>query len=138
VERLQKAPQFKPNRPEPFLIAGDPRFERMLKLVLVEESDLEAALIEWPEYQEMGLIGKKVLERRIQSFRERTRKEALRFARESGIQIEEGQETAFIQDYWMERSRVEKEVRAEAEQLLRKKADDVRRKMIKRWGPEGE
>lgn len=119
--------------PKPFLMASDPRFAKMLELALVEEDQLEQALQQWPEYQEMNPQRQQFLERRLNGFRERVRAEALEKAGEMDLSIPSGRENEFIRDYWTARIRIEKEVREMAEEELRKRGDQVRKRIENKW-----
>lgn len=122
-----------PERPKPFLMASDPRFEQMLKLALAGEDELEKAIQDWPDYQEMNAMRRRFLERRIQGFRDRVRSEALGKAEKMGLTIPADRENEFIRDYWTARIRIEKEVRELAERELKKRSGQVRQRIENKW-----
>jgi len=121
------------SRPKPFLMASDPRFEKMLNLALVKEDELEEAIRNWPEYQEMKPIRRQSLERRLANFRERIRSEAMENAESMELTIPAEREDEFIRDYWTARIQIEKEVREMAEAELRERSSQVRKRIQQKW-----
>lgn len=120
-------------RLKPFLMASDPRFEKMLNLALVNENELEEAIETWPKYEEMNPMRRQHLKRRLDNFRDRIRSEAMAKAGEMDLTIPPERENDFIRDYWSSRIRIEKEVRKMAEAELRERSNRVREEIKRKW-----
>lgn len=121
------------DQPRPFLVAGDPRFERMIELALVPESDLESALAQWPAFAEMDPRAQNGFRRRIETFRQRIHEDALRDAEQMGLVVAPEKQSEFVRMYWSERSRVEREVRQAAEEQLRTRMQEARERIKSSW-----
>jgi hypothetical protein len=132
MRRLQPEGRRKMS-PKPFLMAGDPRFENMLRLALVDEDKLAEAIEKWPKLDEMSEMEKRQFTKRVEMFRGRIRKEALQEATALALEIPEQQQVEYLRSYWEERIRVERAVRQQAEKDLDQKMETVREKLRQQW-----
>ena len=121
------------NQSTPFLMAGDPRFEEMLKLALVEEDQFNSAVQDWPRLQQMSEIEKRMFLRRVTMFREKLRQEAMEEAEQLGLDIPEDQKVEYFRSYWTARMQLEKEIRAEAKERHEAEMEALRQKMRQQW-----
>jgi hypothetical protein len=106
-------------RPEPILMAGDPRFQNMLLLATTAPDQLEAKMKNWPALAEMSDERKKQVKEEMEGFRNRIFKVAIKNAEESGMSLTEEQKPAYVKSYWQRRSKVETEIRKEVQERLK-------------------
>ncbi|MGF1679542.1 MAG: hypothetical protein ACFCUX_10170 [Candidatus Methylacidiphilales bacterium] len=119
--------------PKPFLMAGDERFEEVLSLALVPEEQLDAALTTWMEKRQLDERAKRMMMRRLESFRRRLRDESLMEAQRMGLTLTEDQQSEFIKDYWTRRAAVERTLRQKAEAELKSHMETLNAQLKKDW-----
>ncbi|MEM6602051.1 MAG: hypothetical protein AAF649_11755, partial [Verrucomicrobiota bacterium] len=121
------------NRPAPFLMAGDPRFEQMLKLALVDMDEFNSAIKEWPQLQQMSEMDKRRFIRRVTLFRQKLREQAMEEAQQLGLNIPEDRKVEYFQNYWTARMRLEKDIRSEAKARHEIEMKALREKLQQEW-----
>jgi len=117
----------------PFLMAGDPRFEQMLKLALVDKEKLSEAIENWPRTQQMSENEKRKFVRRVTMFREKLRKEAMEEARQLELEISEDQKVEYFRSYWTARMQLEQEIREQAKERHETKMKALREQLQQKW-----
>ncbi|NJK92511.1 MAG: hypothetical protein HC904_12170 [Blastochloris sp.] len=105
-------------KPEPILMAGDPRFQKMLLLATTSPEQLEEKMKDWPRLQEMSEERRASMKKEIESFRSRIFRTAIKSAEENGIVLSEEQKPSFVRRYWEQRAKVESPIRQEVEKRL--------------------
>ncbi len=120
--------------PKPFLLAGDPRFEKMLKLALVDEDKLEAAIQEWPRLNEMSENEKRQFMRRVNGFRQKLRNDAEQEAEALALNIPEDKKLDYFRAYWNSRMEIEQEIRQQAEAQHESRMRELRMQLKQQWG----
>jgi len=117
--RKKMAEEGRFKKSEPLLMAGDPRFQKMLLVALAPPNQIEQKLKLWPAWSEMSEERRERMTREIENFRNRINKVALKKADEAGIMLTEAQKPEFVRRYWEQRSKVELAVRQEVEGRLK-------------------
>jgi len=105
----------------------------MLKLALVDENDFHGAIEEWPKYQKMSQMEKRVFTRRVTMFRDRLRNEATEEARQLGLDIPEDRKVEYFRAYWSARMKLEQIIRAEAQERHKNDMGELRQKLQREW-----
>lgn len=126
-DRLMKGPR-------PFLIFGDPRFEKIMPLIFVEEAELEKALATWAEENGLDEQAQKGLQRRVERMRERMENQAMAYAEDKGLAIDDANRDAFLRRFWDAQIAAEQEVRREAERQLQARRETIDRQMADEFG----
>ncbi|MEO0453030.1 MAG: hypothetical protein AAFY98_02690 [Verrucomicrobiota bacterium] len=111
--------------PKPFLIAGDPRFEQMSKLIFLSESEIEEAIQNWAPQHHLDGQQKQMMKTMILRMRERFYREADRLEKKLGLNLEGEQKEAFMKRLLESRISVEREIRQAAEMELEKRQDEI-------------
>lgn len=116
--------------------AGPPdegRFGQILSLTLVSKDKLQEKLGEWPNYQQLSVEQRERLMERIDQVRESARKQALEVVKEFGLQVEPGQEEAFVRMYWSERVRMDQSLRKEMEDKRMKLEQEAESRILQKF-----
>lgn len=106
-------------KPEPFLMAGDERFQKMLLIALAPQDQVDEKLKQWPLLNKLNPERKEQLLKEVEAFRKRINRSALKSAEQASILLTEEQKPAFIKSYWEKRSKVEAPLRLEVEARLK-------------------
>jgi len=122
-------------RPEPFLIAGDPRFQKMLLLATTAPDQLEEKMKNWPGQAEMTEERKVQMKKEMDSWRNRIFRTALKNAEESGVSLSEEQKPLYVKRYWEQRSKVESGIREEVQARLKTAMDKENAALKKEFSP---
>ncbi|NJL19232.1 MAG: hypothetical protein HC901_02785 [Bdellovibrionaceae bacterium] len=123
-----------PHLPTPFLLAGDPRFEKMVRLAFLPEEQMLRVFNEWPEARDLPPEVREELPQRLTSFRDRVRHEAVKAAEEWGIALTPENRADFVRAYWEERIRLEREIRTRAQAELEQRQSGIRQNLMTRFG----
>lgn len=118
--------------------AGPPdegRFAQILTLTLVPQEKLQEKLGEWPGYRSLSTEQRDRLVERIDQVRAVARKQALEVAKEFGLEVGPGQEEEFVRMYWMERVRMEDDLRKELLTKRKKMEKESQERILKSFPP---
>lgn len=124
------------DQPMPFLMAGDPRFEQMLKLALVDEDKIGDAIRGWQRWEKMEPPQQRRFMQRLNQFREKLRNEAAEEASKLGLRIPEEKRVEFFRNYWTSRMQLEQQVRQKAEAEHERQMVAFRESLKLQWSGE--
>ncbi|MDD5260412.1 MAG: hypothetical protein PHD76_01045 [Methylacidiphilales bacterium] len=127
----EKGPR--PPFPHPFLVAGDPRFQKMLIIALVPPDQVDKKLAEWPDYKNLDAEKKAQMAQKMGEFRERIHHTALEEAEKLGLQLPDNKKEAFVQAYWNKRIVAESALRKEAEEKDKASMQRIRDELKKEF-----
>lgn len=122
-------------RPEPFLIAGDPRFQKMLLLATTPSEQLDEKMKNWPGLAEMTEERKEQMKKEMEGFRNRIFRTALKNAEESGLTLTEQQKPLYVKRYWEQRAKVESEIRQDVQARLKTALEKENTALKKEFSP---
>jgi hypothetical protein len=133
--KMKEGREWRSMRPQPFLMAGDPRFQKMLLLALTPKEEIQKKLKDWPGLANMTEERRAQMQGEMEAFRARIFRTALKDAEESGLSLSEEQELAYVKRYWEGRSRVEGEIRASVQDRLQAAMQKEREALQKEFAP---
>ena len=117
----------------PFLMAGDPRCQKMLLLARTRPEQVRQKLSEWPEYQKLDEDKRNKMVGRLQEFRERIRETAMEEAGKLGLNVPAARKEEFVQRYWSKQIAAETPIRLEAEEKFKAAMQKLRDELKKEF-----
>ena len=131
LNKFERGPR--PNMQQPFLMAGDPRFHKMLLIALAPPEQVKDKLAEWPEFQKMDEDKQAKLTQSIDGFRERIQRIAHEEADHMGLRLSEERKEAFVRAYWEKRIAAEEPIRKEVEEKHKAAMQAIREELKKEF-----
>jgi hypothetical protein len=120
--------------PRPFLMMGDPRFEKISRLLFLPEEQLSEALDTWAEENEMEEEEILRTRRLVRNVRSRMEKKADDYAREKGLAIDEGNRQEFMKEFVQLQIEAEQAIRKKAEVELKERREGIDRHLLEKYG----
>ncbi len=121
-------------RPRPFLIMGDPRFEKMSRLLFVPEPDLDAAISTWAQENGRDEEDTVLARRFLKHLRSRMERRAGEYARDKGLVIDEENREEFFREFLQLNIEAEQATRRKAEADLKKRREVIDRQLMGKFG----
>ena len=116
----------RPLMPQPFLMAGDPRFQKMLLIALSPAEQVQDKLAAWPEFQQMDEDKRARLKQSMEGFRDHIRRVAEDEAERMGLNLSEQRKKDFVRAYWKKRIAAEEPLRKEVEDRSKAVLQNIR------------